>query len=148
MIYEKYQIVFLPIFICIVVCALITGVFFSVQDEGSANTTNDIILAESIPSYYNDRYPPSALDLIINDSNSTYLELQEPANLTINITIENLEDENCSLIYKDQNNLISNLTLERNQQISELKKGDYALNLSCIDKEFQTLYDYVVISVN
>lgn len=146
---QKYQMLFLPIFVCIVLCALIIGVIFSAKEITSEDQIiDDVTKADSIPSYYNDLFPAASLDLIINDSNSTFLSLTQPANLDIKIVIENINEENCSLVYKNEKDVVSSLTLEKTQTISNLNKGDHAINLSCIDQEFQTLYDYVVISVN
>lgn len=146
---QKYQMLFLPLFVCIVLCSLIIGVIFSAKESTQENQViDDVITADSIPSYYNDLFTPASLDLIINDSNSTFLSLTEPANLDIKLVIENINEDNCSLVYKNENDVVSSLALEKSQTISNLKKGDYAINLSCIDQEFQTLYDYVVISVN
>lgn len=146
---QKYQMLFLPIFVCIVLFSLIIGVIVSTNESTNEDQyTDELITAPSIPSYNNDRFPSASLDLIINDSNSTFLSLTQPANLDIKIVIENINEENCSLVYKNEKDVVSSLTLEKTQTISNLNKGDHAINLSCIDQEFQTLYDYVVISVN
>lgn len=146
---QKYQVIFLPLFVCIVFFSLVIGAIFSAKETATEDQIiDDVIKAESIPSYYNDLFPPASLDLIINNSNSTFLSLAQPANLDIKLDIENINEDNCSLVYKNEKDVVSSLTLEKTQTISNLNKGDYAINLSCIDQEFQILYDYVVISVN